>query len=156
MTALYIYTSLQTPSRYLLFIYYTPNVSVCFGCFEEMANCSNESNGSHLGEDQELDGPVFGAFSLLIALLSVAHCALTILTITALCMARSMPKQLRIFFINMLVGVLLMGGAFIILTVLSVILVFIEAGLPPILLCYVLYYFIGVGMESGCQLPLFG
>ena len=123
-------------------------MSVCCGCFEEMANSSNESNGSHLGEDQELDGPVFGAFSLLMALLSVAHCALTILTITALCTARPMSKQLRIFFINMLVGVLLMGGAYIISTVLSVILVFTETGLPPILLCYALYYVIGVGVHS--------
>ena len=77
-----------------------------------------------------------------------------------------------------------MGGAFIILTVLSVILVFIEAGLPPILFCHIPYFIIGVGVHArplnltlysvaalvtvrfgkkdwkmlytGCQLPLFG
>ena len=150
MTALYILTDHQGGNiccSYTIASY--PQRECLFGHFEEMENCSNgTSNCSHLGEGQELDGSVFGVFSLLMALLSVAHCALTILTIAAICKARSMPKQLRIFFINILVGVLLMGSAFIILTVLSVILVFTETGLPPILLCYALYYVIGVGIHA--------
>ena len=114
-----------------------------------MENCSNgTSNCSHLGEGQGLDGPGFGAFSLLMALLSVAQCTLTILTIVALCMARSMSKHLRIFLINILAGVLVMGGVFLILTVLSVILVFAETGQPPILFCSFLLFVFGVGALS--------
>ena len=114
-----------------------------------MENCSNgTSNCSHLGEGQGLDGPGFAAFSLLMALLSVAECVLTILTIVALCMARSMSKHLRIFLINILVAVLAMGVAFFILTVLSVILVFDETGLPSILFCHLLFFLLGVGALS--------
>ena len=124
-------------------------MSVCFGHFEEMENCSNgTSNCSYLGEGQGLDGPEFGVFNLLMTLLNLSQCALTILTIASICKARSMSKQFRIFLINILVGVLLMEGAFLILTVLSVILVFIEAGLPPILFCYILYFIIGVGVHA--------
>ena len=114
--------------------------------FEKMENCSNgTSNCSHLGEGRGLDGPGFAAFSLLMALLSVAECVLTILTIVALCMARSMSKHLRIFLINILVAVLVMGGAFFISTALSVVLVFDETGLPPIQLCYLLLFVLHVG-----------
>ena len=117
--------------------------------FEKMENCSNgTSNCSHLGEGQGLDGPGFAAFSLLMALLSVAECVLTILTIVALCMARSMSKHLRIFLINILAAVLVMGVAFFILTVLSVILVFNETGLPSILFCHLLFFLLGVGALS--------
>ena len=114
-----------------------------------MENCSNgTSNCSHLGGGQGLDGPGFGVFSLLMALLSVALCALTILTIAALCMAQTMSKHLRIFLINILVGVLVMGGAFLFLNALSFILVFAETELPPIFLCQALYYILTVGTYS--------
>ena len=114
-----------------------------------MENCSNgTSNCSHVGGGQGLDGPGFGVFSLLMALLSVALCALTILTIAALCMARTMSKHLRIFLINILVGVLVMGGAFLFLNALSFFLVFAETELPPIFLCQVLYYILAVGTYS--------
>ena len=114
-----------------------------------MENCSNgTSNCSHLGGGQGLDGPGFGVFSLLTALLSVALCALTILTIAALCMAQTMSKHLRIFLINILVGVLVMGIAFLLLTALSVILVLAKPKLPPIYFCYVVYYVFGVGALS--------
>ena len=117
--------------------------------FEKMENCSNgTSNCSNLGEGRGLDGTGFAAFSLLMALLSVAECVLTILTIVALCMARSMSKHLRIFLINILVAVLVMGVAFFIFTALSVILVFAETGLPPIQLCYLLLFAIRVGALS--------
>ena len=112
-----------------------------------MENCSNgTSNCSHLGgEGQGLDGPGFGAFSLLLALLSAAQCALMILTVVALCMARGMSKHLRIFLINILAAALMMGGTFLILTALSVVLVFAETGLPPILLCRFMVWTLGVG-----------
>ena len=112
-----------------------------------MENCSNgTSNCSHVGEGQGLDGPGFGVFGLLMALLSVVLCALTILTIAALCMARTMSKHLRIFLINILAGVLVMGGAFVLFTTLSVILVFAKPKLPPIYFCYVVAYTLGVGV----------
>ena len=114
-----------------------------------MENCSNgTSNCSHVGEGQGLDGPGFGVFGLLMALLSVALCALTILTVAALCMARTMSKHLRIFLINILAGVLVMGGAFVLFTTLSVILVFAKPKLPPIYFCYVVAYTLGVGVFS--------
>ena len=112
-----------------------------------MENCSNgTTNCSHVGEGQGLDSPGFGVFGLLMALLSVALCALTILTIAALCMARTMSKHLRIFLINILAGVLVMGGAFVLFTTLSVILVFARPTLPPIYFCYVVAYTLGVGV----------
>ena len=82
------------------------------------------------------------------ALLSVALCALAILTIAALCRARTMSKHLRIFLINILAGVLVMGSAFLLLTALSVILVLAKPKLPPIYFCYVVYYIFGVGALS--------
>ena len=131
------------PLRLFTFL---PSTSNCFTHFEKMENCSNgTSNCSHLGEGQELDGPGFGAFSLLMVLLSVAQCVLMILTIVALCMARSMSKHLRIFLINILVAALVMGGTFLVLTMLPVILVFAETGLPPVLLCRLLVWALGVG-----------
>ncbi len=114
-----------------------------------MENCSNgTSNCSYLGGGQGLDGPGFGVFSLLMSLLSVALCALTILTIAALCMAQTMSKHLRIFLINILVGVLVMGIAFVLFTTLSVILVFAKPKLPPIYFCHVVAYTLGVGVFS--------
>ena len=121
--------------------------SVCCDHRNKMENCSNgTSNCSHMGVGQGLDGPGFGVYSLLMALLSVALCALTILTIAALCMARTMSKNLRIFLINVLAGVLVMGGAFVLFTTLSVILVFARPTLPPIYFCYVVAYTLGVGV----------
>ena len=111
-----------------------------------MENCSNgTSNCSHLGEGSGLDGPGFGVFSLLIALLSVAQCALMVLTIAALCKARTMSKHLRIFLINILVGALVLGGTFLISTALSVVLVFAETGPPPVLFCRLLVWALGIG-----------
>ena len=111
-----------------------------------MENCSNgTSNCSHLGGGQGLDGPGFGVFSLLMALLSVALCALTILTIAGLCTTQSMSKNLRIILINVLAGVLVMGGTYVMFTVLSVILVFADTGLPPNLLCRFLTFTLSIG-----------
>ena len=111
-----------------------------------MENCSNGTlNCSHLGEGQGLDGPVFGVFSLLMALLNLFHCVLTVLTITALCTAQPMSKQLRIFLINISVGVLVMGGTFLTFTLVSVTLVFTEIGLPPLLLCRLLTWLLALG-----------
>ena len=126
-----------------------PSASICCDhlIYKEMENCSNgTTNCSHVGEGQGLDGPGFGVFSLLMALLSVALCALTILTIAALCMARTMSKHLRIFLVNILAGVLMMGIAFVLFTTLSVILVFARPKLPPIYFCYVLTYTLSVGV----------
>ena len=105
-----------------------------------MENCSNGTdNCSHLGgEGQGLDSPGFGVISLLLALLSVAQCALMILTVVALCMARGMSKHLRIFIINILVAVLVVGGACFIITAQSVVPVFADTKLPPIVFCRLL------------------
>ena len=110
-----------------------------------MENCSNATSNCSQLAGGLLDGPGFGVFSLLMALLSVALCALTILTIAALCMARTMSKHLRIFLINILAGVLVMGGAFLTFTALSVILVFADSEPPPILFCRFLAWVLGIG-----------
>ena len=106
------------------------------------------SNCSRVGEIHGLDGPGFGAFSLLMALLSVAQCSLTILTIAALCMARTMSKHLRIFLINILVGVLVLGGGGLLLTMPSVILVFAKTQLRSTLFCRLLAWVLSVGGYS--------
>ena len=147
--ALYVYK--MALSKFSLVIYtYNSSVhgSACCDHLKKMENCSNgTSNCSHL-EGGLLDGPGFGVFSLLMALLSVVLCALTILTIAALCMARTMSKHLRIFLINILAGVLMMGIAFVLFTTLSVILVFAKPKLPSIFLCHVLTSTLAVGVFS--------
>ena len=128
-----------------------PCLSISVGGCSEM-NCSNDSsNCSYLGESQSLNGPGFGSFCLLMALLGVAASALTVLTVVALCMARSMGKQLRIYLINMLVAVLVMAGALLIFSVLPVVLVFADTELPPITFCRMLAWLFGV---SGYARPL--
>lgn len=107
-------------------------------------NCDT-SNCSYPGESQRLNGPAFASLCLLMTMLAVAVFALSMLTIVALCMARSMAKHLRIFLINILVTVLVMGGALLILSALSVIRVFADPGLPPLPFCRVIAWLYGVG-----------
>ena len=64
-----------------------------------MENCTNCSvNGPNLA------GPGFGAFLILVLLVAVTVILLNLIVITALCVAHSVTKLVRIFLINLLVA----------------------------------------------------
>ena len=76
-----------------------------------MENCTNCSVN-----DPNLAGPGFGAFLVLILLLVITAIVLNITVITALCVAHSVSKLIKIFLINLLVAgmsLALFGGLFI-------------------------------------------
>ena len=76
-----------------------------------MENCTNCSVN-----DPYLAGPGFGAFLILVLLLVITAIVLNVTIITALCVAHSVSKLIRIFLINLLVGdviVALIGIGFI-------------------------------------------
>ena len=63
-----------------------------------MDNCSNCSVNTNLA------GPGFGAFLILVLLVAITVIVLNITVITALCVAHSVSKLMRIFLINLLVA----------------------------------------------------
>ena len=76
-----------------------------------MENCSNCS-----ANDPNLAGPGFGAFLILVLLVVIIAIVLNVTIITALCVAHSVSKLMRIFLINLLVAgviVALIGIGFI-------------------------------------------
>ena len=76
-----------------------------------MENCTNCSVN-----DPNLAGPGFGAFLIILLLLVVTAIVLNVTIITALCVAHSVTKLMRIFLINLLVAgliVALIEGLFI-------------------------------------------
>ena len=77
-----------------------------------MENCTNCSVN-----DPNLAGPGFGAFLILALLVAITVIVLNVTIITALCVAHSVSKLMRIFLINLLVAglsVALIGTGFII------------------------------------------
>ena len=66
-----------------------------------MENCTNCSVNY---PNSDLPGPGFGAFLILILLLPITAIVLNVTIITALCVAHSVSKLIRIFLINLLVG----------------------------------------------------
>ena len=76
-----------------------------------MENCTNSSVN-----DPDLAGPGFGAFLILVLLVVITVIVLNVTIITALCVAHSVIKLMRIFLINLLVAgviVALIGIGFI-------------------------------------------
>ena len=69
-----------------------------------MENCTNCSVN-----DPNLGGPGFGAFLVLILLVVITAIVLNITVISALCVAHSVSKLMRIFLINLLVAGVIVG-----------------------------------------------
>ena len=91
-----------------------------------MENLTNSSLSTRVSE---LAGPGFGAFVIFITLLLLMSVVLTVITITALCMAHTVPRIVRIFLINLLVAGLFAAGVLIIFTLIGTVLNFSSA--PP-------------------------
>ena len=86
---------------------------------ENCTNCSIPSSTSH-----PLAGPVFGAFLILISVLDTFAIVLTITSIAALCVARSVARLVRIYLVNHLVAVLVTALMTLAIVLLSLILNF--------------------------------
>ena len=112
---------------------------------ENCTNCSIPSSTSH-----PLAGPVFGAFLILISVLDTFAIVLTIISITALCVARSVAKLVRVYLVNHLVAVLVTALMTLAIVLHSLVLNF--STLPPLRwLCRVFLFSYLIGSISRLQ-----
>ena len=108
-----------------------------------MENCINCSVN-----DPDLAGPGFGAFLILLLLLVITAIVLNVTIITALCVAHSVNKLMRIFLINLLVAgvsLALVGGLFMFS---GLVLNFTSLPPPDLGFCRFLVWGYGVGAIS--------
>ena len=105
-------------------------------CFS-MENLTNSSLPTSVSE---LAGPGFGAFIIIITLLLLMSVVLIAITITALCMAHSVPRIVRIFLINLLVAGLFAAGVLMIFTLIGTVLNFTSAPPPHNVFCRLLVW----------------
>ena len=109
-------------------------------------------NNTTLPQESEkpLDSPGFIAYSILMALIILAAGVLMGITAVALAMARSIPRPLRLFLINLLLSGLVMGLGVVFIVGTSAVLVLLgpEHPRPPLYLCRVYLWLFCVGSAA--------
>ena len=97
--------------------------------------------------DKPLDSPGFMAYSILLTVIVLVAGVVMGITVAALTMARSIPRPLRLFLINLLLAGLFMtlGAVFIASTSAILVVVGSEPSRPPRYLCRVYLWIFGVG-----------
>ena len=106
-----------------------------------MENCTNCSVN-----DPNLAGPGFGAFLIFILLVIITAIVLNVTVITALCVARSVSKLMKIFLVNLLVAgvIVTLIGVFFVLS--GLILNFTSLPPPDLGFCRFLVWGYGTGV----------
>ena len=106
-----------------------------------MENCTNcSANGPNLG------GPGFGAFLIFILLVVITAIVLNVTIITALCVARSVSKLMKIFLINLLVAGVIVANVGILFVLCGLILNFTSLPPPDLGFCRFLVWGYGAGV----------
>ena len=105
-----------------------------------MENCTNCSVNA-----PNLAGPGFGAFLILKLLLIITAIVLNVIIITALCVAHSVNKLMRIFLINLLVAGTILALVGVLFDLSGIILNFTSLPPPDLKFCRFLLWGYGVG-----------
>ena len=112
-----------------------------------MENCTNSTTNCSVPDSTHpvLAGPGFGAYLIVIVSLLVATTTLIAITITALCMAHSVTKLVRVFLVNLLVAGLVTALVHLGFALLALILNFTSFPPPDLWFCRVLVFGFLVG-----------
>ena len=112
-----------------------------------MDNCTNSTINCSVPDSTHpgLAGPGFGAFAIIMFSLNLVILALVIITITALCVAHSVAKLVRVFLINHFVAILVTAPVYMCFALLALVLNFTSSPPPDLWLCRVLVFGYVVG-----------
>ena len=107
-----------------------------------MEICANNTTNCSVPDSTHpvLAGPRFGAFTIVMLSWNIFIIALIIITITALCVAHSVAKLVRVFLINLLVAILTTALVHIGFFLLALILNFTSSPPPDLWFCRVLVF----------------
>ena len=107
-----------------------------------MENCTNSTTNCSVPDSTHpvLAGPGFGAYSIVMFSWCIVIIALIIITISALCVAHSVAKLVRVFLINHLVAILVTALVHLGFGLLALILNFTSSPPPDLWLCRVLVF----------------
>ena len=107
-----------------------------------MENCTNSTTNCSVPDSthQSLAGPRFGAFTIVLFIWNIVIITLIIITISALCVAHSVAKLVRVFLINLLVVILVTALVHLGFALLALILNFTSSPPPDLWLCRVLVF----------------
>ena len=112
-----------------------------------MENCTNSTTNCSVPDSTHpiLAGPGFGAYNVVMFSLLVATTTLIVITITALCVAHSVAKLVRVFLINLLVVGVVNTLVYMGFVLLALILNFTSFPPPDLWLCRILVFGFVVG-----------
>ena len=118
-----------------------------------MENCTNSTTNCSVPDSTHpaLTGPGFGAYIIIMFSLLVAATTLIVITITALCVAHSVAKLVRVFLINLLVAGLVNTLVYMGFALLGLILNFTSFPPPDLWFCRILVF----GFMTGFTLRLY-